>query len=327
MSVDMELAIESMDELMRKEITYSMYGSRIGTDGTADCSGAIYISLRKAGASNAGWVLNTDSMHNWLVQINFECIVHNRTWNMKRGDVIIFGPKGASGWAAGHIVMAINDQKVIHCNYNANGISVNNETDMPYSMGWYVYRLKLEDSETVNSDVSNNRNGIAIDNISFDQAQKMVSWLQNKYSEILLREQVQSKKQQDGRFTLMILVNSNWKRAHGINRLKQELTTFHPEYMQENIALVDGDKQGSRFEARNLTQKQSERMLPHIRKFLKDILLSDQVFGEMNSYGTWDVRVRGAGFTNGDISKVLQEVQVEGNKLNIPNNHIKNFKY
>ncbi|MDQ6113110.1 peptidoglycan amidohydrolase family protein [Enterococcus gallinarum] len=43
-----------------------MSDSRTGTDGTADCSRAIYVCLRKAGASNAGWVLNTDSMHSWL---------------------------------------------------------------------------------------------------------------------------------------------------------------------------------------------------------------------------------------------------------------------
>lgn len=327
MSVDIDRAIGAMNELMEKKVTYSMEGSRVGIDGTADCSGAIYSSLRKAGASDAGWILNTDSMHEWLVQNDFSCIAQNTTWNMKRGDVIIFGPKGSSGGAAGHIVMAIDEKKVIHCNYNANGISINSETEMPYTMEWYVYRLEIKNLPSANSATSDNRNGIAIDNINFSQAQMMVSWLQNRYSGILLREQVQSKRQRDNRITLVIIVNSAWKSDHTINRLKQELATFCPGYMQENIAIVDGDKEWNRIEARNLTQKQSDKMLPHMRSFLKDILLSDQVYGEENSYGSWDVRIRGEGFTNEDIRIVLREIQAEGSKVNIPSDHIKTFKY
>lgn len=55
-----------MEQLRNQGVRYSMSDSRTGTDGTADCSRAIYVCLRKAGASNAGWVLNTDSTHSWL---------------------------------------------------------------------------------------------------------------------------------------------------------------------------------------------------------------------------------------------------------------------
>lgn len=150
MAINMETAINNMYALKNRGITYSMYGSRTGSDGTGDCSGTVYDSIRKAGASDAGWVLNTDSLHNWLLQNTFECIATNKEWTAKRGDVVIFGPKGASGGSAGHVVIFISNTQVIHCTYKSsteNGVYVDNEAaGCPYSMGWYVYRLKVSSS-------------------------------------------------------------------------------------------------------------------------------------------------------------------------------------
>lgn len=144
MSVNMETAIKHMESLKAKGIRYSMNGSRTGTDGTGDCSGTVYASLRKGGATDAGWVLNTDSMHSWLEKNGFKCIATNKEWTAKRGDIVIFGPKGSSGGAAGHVVIFISNTQIIHCTWksaSANGLYVDNEaTTCPYSMGWYVYR-------------------------------------------------------------------------------------------------------------------------------------------------------------------------------------------
>ncbi|MBP2099538.1 peptidoglycan amidohydrolase family protein [Enterococcus rivorum] len=145
MAINIETAINNMYALKNRGIRYSMTGSRTGVDGTGDCSGTIYDSLRKAGASNAGWVLNTDSMHSWLIKNGFELIAENREWPMKRGDIVILGKKGASGGAAGHVFLAVDGTNAIHCtwkNASENGVYVDNEATMPYSMGWYVYRLK-----------------------------------------------------------------------------------------------------------------------------------------------------------------------------------------
>lgn len=145
----MEKAIDYMYGLMSKKIKYSMTGSRTGKDGTGDCSGTLYQGLLNAGLPSAGWVLNTDSFHAWLTKNGYKLIAANKTWNMQRGDIIIFGKKGASGGAAGHIVIAVDGTNVIHCNYNANGVSVNNENTLPYNMGWYVYR-RTETKPSVN---------------------------------------------------------------------------------------------------------------------------------------------------------------------------------
>lgn len=145
MTINIETAINNMNTLKSKGIKYSMTGSRTGADGTGDCSGTIYDSLRKAGASDAGWVLNTDSMHDWLIKNGFKLIATSKTWSMKRGDIVILGKKGQSGGAAGHVFMAVDGTNAIHCTWksaSANGVYVDNENTMPYSMGWYVYRLE-----------------------------------------------------------------------------------------------------------------------------------------------------------------------------------------
>ena len=140
--IDMDTAIDYMYQLKNRGITYSMNGSRIGTDGTADCSGAVYISLVKGGAKPHSYPVNTESEHAWLIANGFELIAFNKSWNMQRGDVLIFGLKGQSAGAGGHTAIAVGHNNVIHCNYAHNGVTVNSETTMPYSMGWYVYRLK-----------------------------------------------------------------------------------------------------------------------------------------------------------------------------------------
>lgn len=130
-----------MYDLKNRRVVYSMLHARDGSDGTADCSGAIYTALRRAGLSNAGWILNTDSMHKWLLKNGYKKIATNQEWPMQKHDIIIFGPEGASANAAGHVVYALDGTNVIHCNYNANGVSVDNENQMPYDMGWTVYRF------------------------------------------------------------------------------------------------------------------------------------------------------------------------------------------
>lgn len=158
MAVSIETAIAHMYALKARNIRYSMNGSRTGSDGTGDCSGTIYDALRRAGMPDAGWILNTDSMHNWLAKNGWELIATNKSWSMKRGDVVILGPKGASGGAAGHVFMAVDTVNAIHCTWKtekANGIYVENENTMPYHMGFYVYRLKQSATPNGTSSITN----------------------------------------------------------------------------------------------------------------------------------------------------------------------------
>lgn len=186
----------------------------------------------------------------------------------------------------------------------------------------YCYRLK---GGSVNP---GNKNGIAIDNISNDQAKTMVAWIQTQYCWTLLRDQVKARKQSDGRYTMVITCNpTNKKLTEATARTQQELRTYQPGYMQQNIAIVNGDKTVSYIECRNLTKAQTDQMVPHLRNFLKDILLSDQTYGYANAYGTWDVRVKGEGFNDVDTPIVRNEIEARVRKTGANAFAVKAFKY
>ncbi|MDT2781376.1 peptidoglycan amidohydrolase family protein [Vagococcus fluvialis] len=149
MSINLDKSIEWFKSM--SGTTYSMTGNRDGSDGTGDCSGMVVTALMKGGASNPGWLLNTDSMHDWLIRIGFELIAFNKSWDMKKGDVVILGLKGQSGGAAGHTFMAVDGTNAIDCAWydstTVNAVRVRNENVQPYSMGFYVYRLKTDNIE------------------------------------------------------------------------------------------------------------------------------------------------------------------------------------
>ena len=130
--------------MMSRGVKYSMNGSRTGSDGTADCSGFVYKCLTSGGVKPMSWIPNTDSMHSWLESNGYKLVTHNGSWNAKQGDVTIFGLKGLSGGANGHVILWLNGSEFIHCTYkNAynNGVYIEPESNAPYNMGnWYTYR-------------------------------------------------------------------------------------------------------------------------------------------------------------------------------------------
>lgn len=160
--MNIEQAINKGFELKNRNIHYSMNGSRVGVDGTADCSGFIYTCLVSGGAKPLNYVPNTDSLHSFLLNNGFKLIVESSEWSAKRGDVVIFGKKGNSGGAKGHVVLFIEQYKVIHCTYKSkseNGVYVeSDEVACPYNWYFYVYRLQNNTQsykQTVNNSVNN----------------------------------------------------------------------------------------------------------------------------------------------------------------------------
>ncbi|HFZ7538171.1 TPA: peptidoglycan amidohydrolase family protein [Streptococcus pyogenes] len=140
MVVDTEKAIAWMG-LKKGRVSYSM-DCRNGPD-SYDCSSAICSALIYAGASNPGWLLNTEYMHDWLVQNGFELIADNEDWDSQRADVAIWGFRGQSAGAGGHVVMFIDADNIIHCNYANNNITIDNYNQTAAASGWmysYVYR-------------------------------------------------------------------------------------------------------------------------------------------------------------------------------------------
>lgn len=141
MAINIETAIAWM-EAREGRVSYSME-YRDGDD-SYDCSSSMYYSLRSAGASSAGWAVNTEYEHDWLIKNGYELIAENTECVAQRGDIFIWGRKGASAGAFGHTGMFIDSDNIIHCNYAYNGISINNHDERWYYAGqpyFYIYRL------------------------------------------------------------------------------------------------------------------------------------------------------------------------------------------
>ena len=142
MALNMEQAIAWM-EARRGKVTYSM-DYRNGP-GSYDCSSSVYYAMMSAGAITAGWAVNTEYEHDWLIKNGYKLIAENQDWDAKRGDVFIWGRRGQSAGAGGHTGIFIDPDNIIHCNYARNGITVDNYNQTAAASGWmycYVYRLK-----------------------------------------------------------------------------------------------------------------------------------------------------------------------------------------
>lgn len=150
MGIDFETSIRWMMDRVGR-VTYSM-DYRNGPD-SYDCSSAVYYALTAGGAISAGWAVNTEYEHDWLMNNGFELVAENTAWDAKCGDIFIWGRRGESAGAGGHTGIFVDGDNIIHCNYAHNGISVN-EHDATWSYAgrpyYYVYRLK-DQSETTTS--------------------------------------------------------------------------------------------------------------------------------------------------------------------------------
>lgn len=122
----MERAIQWFSDRKGK-VTYSM-SSRNGPS-SFDCSSAVYYSLVQAGYFPAGiWIGNTDSLYGDLEKRGWVSLPRDSNGNIaaQRGDIFIWGKRGASGGAYGHTGVFVDADNIIHCNYGYNGITVNN---------------------------------------------------------------------------------------------------------------------------------------------------------------------------------------------------------
>ena len=147
MALNIETAIAWMQS-RKGQVSYSM-DDRNGPD-SYDCSSSVYYALRSAGATSAGWAVNTEYEHDWLVKNGYELIAENTECVAKRGDIFIWGKRGASAGAFGHTGMFIDSDNIIHCNYAYNGISINNHDERWYYAGqpyFYIYRLTNPDAQ------------------------------------------------------------------------------------------------------------------------------------------------------------------------------------
>ena len=110
-------------ESRRGKLTYSMYGSRDGSDFTADCSGAVSAALKSAGVNIVG-LPSTVTLGSQLEKNGFIRVSQNTDWNAQRGDVILMSHGSdmvSSGGANGHTGIMEDSNTFISVDYWTGG--------------------------------------------------------------------------------------------------------------------------------------------------------------------------------------------------------------
>ena len=123
MAVDNNQAISWFD-IRKGLLTYSMYGSRNGADGTADCSGSVTQAIRDSGASPYAYLYSTVTLGSYLSANGYTRISENQSWDAQRGDIILmsWGPSMAySGGAGGHVGIMKDHDTFISVDYWTGG--------------------------------------------------------------------------------------------------------------------------------------------------------------------------------------------------------------
>ncbi|GAX47326.1 peptidoglycan amidohydrolase family protein [Pseudolactococcus reticulitermitis] len=123
MTANNNLAVSWFDNRKGK-LTYSMYGSRNGTDGTADCSGSTTQAIKDSGGSQYAYLYSTVTLASYLSQNGYTRISANESWDAQRGDVVLmsWGPSMAySSGAGGHVGLMKDASVFISVDYWTGG--------------------------------------------------------------------------------------------------------------------------------------------------------------------------------------------------------------
>lgn len=123
MQLNKQLSVRWFDNRKGK-LTYSMYGSRNGSDGTADCSGSITQAIKDAGGKLYSYLYSTVTLGPYLSENGYERISINQEWDAKEGDIVMmsWGKSMAdSSGAGGHVGVMKNSWDFISVDYWTGG--------------------------------------------------------------------------------------------------------------------------------------------------------------------------------------------------------------
>ncbi|HEM5121716.1 TPA: glucosaminidase domain-containing protein [Streptococcus suis] len=137
MTINLETSIRWMSERVGK-VSYSM-DYRNGPN-SYDCSSAVYYALMSGGAISAGWAVDTEYMHDWLIRNGYVLVAENKPFNAQRHDVFIWGKRGYSSGEGGHTGIFVDNVNIIHCNFKRNGITIDDYNKVSRGMYYYLYR-------------------------------------------------------------------------------------------------------------------------------------------------------------------------------------------
>lgn len=121
-------------------LTYSMYGSRNGADGTADCSGSITQAVYEAGGSKPAYLYSTVTLGSYLAANGFKRISKNQGWDAQQGDIVLMSwgaNMASSGGAGGHVGVMKDANTFISTDYWTGGVAGTAVSEHNYN-GYYA---------------------------------------------------------------------------------------------------------------------------------------------------------------------------------------------
>jgi len=155
-------SIEAMIKWMtdrQGKVTYSMT-NRTGPK-SFDCSSAVSYAMQAGGFYNFSYPGNTET----LFALNGSILKKISRAECRRGDIFVAGTPGGSLGSAGHTGIFLDNTRFIHCNYTANGISINsNDAYMGSRLQHHFYRIVATGSQPNDSGMNQpQQNLLAID--------------------------------------------------------------------------------------------------------------------------------------------------------------------
>ncbi|MGM0215477.1 peptidoglycan amidohydrolase family protein [Enterococcus sp. AZ109] len=138
-------SIENMIKWMtdrQGKVTYSM-ARRTGPN-SYDCSSAVSYAMAAGGFYSFSYPGSTET----LFGLNGTILKKISRSECRRGDIFIAGTPGYSLGSGGHTGIFLDNKRFIHCNYTANGISVNsNDAYMGTRLQHHFYRIVASGSQ------------------------------------------------------------------------------------------------------------------------------------------------------------------------------------
>lgn len=132
-------SIENMIKWMtdrQGKVTYSMR-QRTGPN-SYDCSSAVSYAMKAGGFYDFSYPGSTET----LFALNGTILKKISRSECQRGDLFIAGTPGFSLGSGGHTGIFLDNKRFIHCNYTANGISVNSsDAYMGTRLQHHFYRI------------------------------------------------------------------------------------------------------------------------------------------------------------------------------------------
>ena len=120
---DLDIAMGWMYQAMNFNYEYSMHWQKRNQVGYADCSSAVYRAMKHGGFISSN-VANGNTETLFELGRRGQILKQISENEIRYGDIFVAGVPGRSAGAGGHTGFILDKNRIIHCNYADNGVSI-----------------------------------------------------------------------------------------------------------------------------------------------------------------------------------------------------------